>query len=98
MPLLDHEYAEVRAAAAKALGNVWRENHAPHRRAVEPLIAALEDSHADVREAAAWALGDFNDRRSKDALRAALHDEDHRVRDNAAGALRSMGEMPPAEY
>ena len=68
---------------------------------VEPvvlaLIAAVEDSDADVREAAASALHSFKDRRSKEALRAALDDENHRVRDRAASALRGMGETPPAD-
>ena len=49
--LLDDEQPAVRADAAWALGEIG------DNRAVEPLLAHLQDSYADVRGRVAWALG-----------------------------------------
>jgi HEAT repeat protein len=56
-------------------------------RAVEPLIAALEDTDSSVRAKAASALGEIRDLRAVGALIAALKDTDSSVRAEAASAL-----------
>ena len=55
--------------------------------AVEPHIAALKDENSDVRQAAAYALGEIKDPRAVEPLIAALKDEDSDVRKAAARAL-----------
>ena len=57
------------------------------RRAVEPLIEALKDGNAGVREQAAWALGLRGDQRAMKALRDATKDQNREVRERAAWAL-----------
>jgi len=58
--------------------------------ALGPMIQALQDSNADVRRSAAWAIGELRDRRGVDALIAALSDADADTRRNAATALGSI--------
>jgi len=77
--------AKVREEAAETLGCI------KHNRAVEPLIALLEDEDEDigVREAAAKALGKIKDERAIEPLTAALKDEDVDARWRAAERLRN---------
>ena len=55
------------------------------------LLAALGDADADVREAAAEALGQIGDAAAVPGLLAALGDADWRVRRAAAAALGQIG-------
>ena len=74
----------VRQQAARALARVRDE------RALDMLATALTtDDDAEVREAAAWALGQARGRaqRAATALASALDDEDADVRQQAAWAL-----------
>jgi len=72
----------VRQNVAFALGKSRR------RKAVKPLIAALEnDDNYNVREMAAWALGEIRDKRAIEPLQLALNDSHIAVRKNAAYAL-----------
>ena len=88
--------AEDRAAAAWALGVSLRPVEA-----VEPLVEALKDKHADVREMAARTLGDIGDRRAVpgliDALAAAGADESYRVRQRVVEALGKLGDPRAVE-
>jgi HEAT repeat protein/beta-lactamase regulating signal transducer with metallopeptidase domain len=54
------------------------------------LVAALKDSHPDVRRAAAQSLGSRGDRRAVTGLVEALKDTDAKVRVAAAEALGSL--------
>ncbi len=60
------------------------------KRAVAPLSRALMNENADVRWAAARALGRISDPDAADALRAVLRDEEAYVREAAADALARM--------
>jgi HEAT repeat protein len=60
----------VRASAAKALERMGDAS------AVQPLIDALADSHADVRLRAAQALSVLHDTRAVEPLRALMQDPD----------------------
>jgi HEAT repeat protein len=60
--------------------------------ALEPLIGALGDRSAAVREAAAIALGGLDCPDAADALIAALHDRERRVRDAAESGLKQLGD------
>jgi HEAT repeat protein len=62
----DYGDYRVRSDAAQALGEIYEV------RAVEPLIAALEDSHMLVRSSAADALGKIRDTRAVEPLIGAL--------------------------
>ncbi len=73
------------AKAAALLGKLGGE------RAVEPLIAALADEAACVREAAARALGKIGDARAVEPLIAARRDKDRDVRQAAVEALGEIG-------
>jgi HEAT repeat protein len=57
---------------------------------VEPLIAALRDKNANVREEVAGALRRTKDPRAIEPLIASLKDEDSDVRHNAARALKKV--------
>ena len=72
-------------AAAKALGAVGDE------RAIEPLVAALEDEDCGVRSVVVDALGNFADNRVVYSLITALKDEDESVCKAAAEALVVIG-------
>ncbi len=61
-------------------------------RAIEPLIAALQDKEGDVRAAAAKALEKFGDSRAIEPLIAALQDKEGDVRAAAAKALAKIGD------
>ncbi|MGB9979800.1 HEAT repeat domain-containing protein [Methanobacterium sp.] len=101
-PLIDvlgykewHDYyavmGSVRETAAEALG-VLRD-----RRAVEPLIKALNDKDEEVRWKAAWALGNIRDRRAVEPLIYLLHDKSWAVRRFAASALGKIGDERAVE-
>ena len=79
----------VRWAAAVGIG---RTKHAA-RKAVEALMAALEDQDGDVRHQAAWAIGQMGPEAiaATSALIKAMEDRDWRVRWMATGAVASIG-------
>jgi HEAT repeat protein/CHAT domain-containing protein len=81
LALLTNEDAEVRRAAAEALGQLG------DPRAVEPLIALLEDEDSLVRTATTVALGNLVDPRAVKPLVVRLEDEDSKVRWAAVEAL-----------
>ena len=69
-------------------------NFVGHRRilvAIEPLIARLDDSDANVRSSAARALGEIGSDRAIEPLIARLDDSDANVRSSAARALGEIG-------
>jgi HEAT repeat protein len=90
----------VRANAAYMLGEIG------DKRAVEPLVEALEDENEYVRHAAAQVLegenecvgaliccnasGEIEDASTAELLRQLLSDSDEAVRDAAAGLLETI--------
>lgn len=81
---LAHERPEYRWGAADALGRLGDE------RAVEPLIAAMDDPDPRVRKKAAWALGQLGDMRGQRPLLAAMRDGDEDVREIAEEAYEIL--------
>jgi hypothetical protein len=81
----------VRKAAAEALA-IIRDG-----RAVESLIAALQDSDGAVRRAVVWALEKIGDGRAVEPLIAALQDGDEAVRQAAVSALGTIGDKRAVE-
>ncbi len=75
----------VRRSAANALGKLG------DPRAVEPLIAVLDDQPL-VREVTAKALGKIGDPRAVDALVQVLKDDKKSIRETAAKALGEIGD------
>ena len=75
----------IRLTAASALGTVG------DSRAVDPLIAALDDQ-MEVNEMAALALGEIGDPRAVESLTKTLGDENWEVRSSAAKALEKIGD------
>src|SRR5688500_11977735 len=73
--------SSVRKAAAEALGEI------KDVRAVEPLIAILQDIDRDVAMAAAEALGEIKDARAVEPLILALDDQAGRISQDAMRAL-----------
>jgi len=63
--------------------------------AVEPLIDALKNENIDIRQRAAFALGNIGDKRAVEPLIEALNDE--LVRSNAATALGKIGDARAVE-
>ena len=57
-------------------------------RAIEPLLAAMQDPDSQVREKVAIALGTSGDPRARAALTGALRDPDSQVREKAVGWTR----------
>lgn len=76
--------AEVRAAAARALGNLGDSS------AVPALIEAAKDPNKDVRQAALESLGSLQDTRSLDTFLAAAKDADPEIRQMAVSGLASF--------
>jgi len=66
-------------------------------RAVEPLIAALKDTDAYVRRAAAGALGNLKDTRGVEPLIGALKDAESYVGCTAAAALGQLKDTRAVE-
>ena len=83
--LADDSDAEVRVAAAQALGMIG------HDSAVQTLIALLSDQERLVRASAARALGELGSMESLEILRQVLDDPDWQVRRNAAVSLSRLG-------
>ena len=83
---LKHPSYVVRRRVAESLGGF------KERRAVDPLIAVLEntDEMKSIRAAAATALGALKDERASVSLLAALADENAEVRLKAAAALGNL--------
>ena len=81
----------VRCDAAGALGNL------EDPRAVEPLIAALNDNEGTVRYEAAAALGKIKDPRAVEPLIAALKKEEQYVLGGLASALGEIGDPRAVE-
>ena len=61
------------------------------RRAVEPLLAAIDDDDASIRKVAVTALGKTGDYRVAKPLVPALWDPDWTVRESAFGSLEILG-------
>jgi HEAT repeat protein len=89
--LQEHPTPRVRHWAAHTLGG------AHDRRAVEPLLAALEDEVEEVRTEAAWALGEIGDRRAVEPLLVALARETAPCRSWYASALGALGDTRAVE-
>ena len=76
----------MRRRAALAIGHVGLAEGVP------PLIEALADTDAEVRQMAAFALGLLGDKRAVDPLIALLEDPAAIVQGSAAEALGLIGE------
>lgn len=62
-----------------------------HKNAIDPLIAVVrDDEQADVRSAAAYALGQYPESRVFQSLVGALNDDDFSVADQAARSLELL--------
>jgi HEAT repeat protein len=84
----DREAAELRAAAATALGEG---KNAKNRQATDALFYALDDKSPVLRAAAVSSLGKLKIRDAADDLRFHLKDPDEKVRKAAAEALKQAG-------
>jgi len=88
--LLRHDHADVRVAAARALGRIqagpWS----------DALLRALRDSEWPVRAQAAWALGRLGRDEAVPALATCLTDREWWVRRHAAYALAGLRERGAA--
>ena len=83
--LLRHPDAEVRVAAARALGRIQAPPFSP------ALLEALGDESWPVRAQAAWALGRLGLEGAVPALATCLTDREWWVRRHAAYALATLG-------
>ena len=83
--LADQKDAQVRCAAADALGSIG------DPRGVEPLVAAMRDPAEPVRQVAAAALVQIGDERCIEGLTALLGDKDATTHGAAVGALQKIG-------
>jgi HEAT repeat protein len=88
---LTDEEPKLREAAIWTLGKMG------DKRAVRPLISALEDKEPKVREAATWSLGKLADRSAVEPLINGLADEEHKSREAAAYTLGKMGDRRAVE-
>ena len=88
--LLHHHNPDVRAGAARKLGEIGPR---AGRRAVDALARALADDDPGVRSSAALSLADFGAEAGgcADALVELLGDEDDDVRSSAGVALHDIG-------
>ncbi|MGE0440592.1 MAG: HEAT repeat domain-containing protein [Gemmatimonadales bacterium] len=80
-PWLGDEDAEVRATAARSLGDLR------DRSSLGGLMKLVDDPSTDVREAAVGALGDIRDPAALPAIQRAIGDRDAEVRQRALHAL-----------
>lgn len=69
IPFVSNKHPQVRAEAAKALGNAKGEE------SYNKLILLLEDPDLEVRKSAAEALGVYGDEKAIEHLRHAMHKE-----------------------
>jgi beta-lactamase regulating signal transducer with metallopeptidase domain/HEAT repeat protein len=85
--------ASVREMAAWSLADAGHSSVA-----VEALSAALRDPNIEVRQTAAWALGNVGSRAAVEPLAAALSDQNAEMRKRAAWALGNLDlkQAPPA--
>jgi HEAT repeat protein len=74
LPLLDHDDAELRVRAARALAQIADPSSA------DRLARALGDSDARVRAQSAWGLFRMHDPRALDALIETIDDAPHLMR------------------
>lgn len=88
---LESEEAEVREAAAVALGQIR------DPRVVDLLIERLHHKDPDIRSAAAGALGQIADKRAVEPLVECLHDKDADARRAAVFALGGIGDPRAVE-
>lgn len=79
---------EVRQKAANALGQLQDE---PGERAIDPLIAALQEGDLSVRSAVAQALGQLGNARAIGPLIELLKISDHEMRSGISKALINLG-------
>ena len=91
-PLIAEIDGDGRENVATALGKIG----AP---AVESLLAVLQDSRKEVRQAASRALGEIGDVRAVEPLIALLcdEDEDEKLRKSATAALGKIGDARAVE-
>jgi HEAT repeat protein len=80
------KYADVRWQSARVLEQLG------DKRAIEPLIQALNDDHGLVRKSAIEALGKIGDERATEALIAGLNDQDDEIRLSAVNSLKQIGD------
>ncbi|HFE64868.1 MAG TPA: alpha/beta fold hydrolase, partial [Caldithrix sp.] len=80
------EPVQSRVALITALGNIW------NKRAVMPLINAINDSDQSVRSAAIYSLGNIKDKRAVEPLIVAINDSSQSVRERAIEALGKLGD------
>jgi len=76
---------DIRWAVASALKEIGEP-------AIVPLVAALEGADGDLRQVAAWTLGQMGDACAVKSLIVALKDKVGSVRRAAAGALGQIGD------
>jgi len=99
VPLLIRHLKHPHALVRKWCANTFAAMGEP--RAVEPLLAALDDEHWEVRKSAAWALGHIKEAVPK-ALNPLLQmlrgDPRWEVRLSAAGALGRLAPADPAVH
>lgn len=89
MSRLRDEDAEVRRAAADALGRM------KHPMAIDVLVIALDDLDGDVRRAAIYALGNFDHARvPAPPIRRMLENADSEIRAHAVQMLAEMRDRP----
>jgi HEAT repeat protein len=82
---LAHSDWKTRKFAAVGLGEV--DHIVELGKVIDALGVRLSDSHPDVRDRSAWALGEIEDVSAVEPLLKALHDSDARVRARVAWAL-----------
>lgn len=86
-----NSYPLSRCWAAGALGKI------ANKKAVTPLITALEDDFEDLRRDAAKALGEIGDKRAVTPLIKALKDNEYYVRARVGKALKKIGDEKAVE-
>ena len=91
LSMLESGNSNERWRAADVLGEIG------DRRAVQPLIRALDDEYVDVRWKAAKALGIIDEREPVLPLIRSLEDDNSWVRTGAAWALGNIGDPRAVE-
>ena len=89
---LDDDHADVRQAAAIALGRMG------HMAAWDRLLAGLKEGPPDVRFQAAMSLAELDPPGAYEPLVAALNDKDAEVRAHVASALAVVGDRRAAGW